>query len=142
LAHSLGIPGNILESSGTPKTLKNLHKSETFNDIKALGMASQAYDEGSIPFTRSMNINKIDKKHFTRVHFGTEWHPRRHRMVPIVLPYQRASGRRARSGCKNVWRRAAVTILCWVVGIYERALRIQRTRQRCQPAPKTRRIVA
>jgi protein SCO1/2 len=56
LAHSLGIPGNILESSGTPKTLKNLYKSETFNDIKALGMASQAYDEGSIPFTRSIGL--------------------------------------------------------------------------------------
>jgi hypothetical protein len=32
--------------------LKKLQKYKNFNDIKALRMASQAYDEGSIPFTR------------------------------------------------------------------------------------------
>jgi hypothetical protein len=41
------------ESSGTSKTLMNLVYSENLNDVKAAKMAFQAYDEGSIPFTRS-----------------------------------------------------------------------------------------
>jgi hypothetical protein len=53
LAHSLGIPANTQESSGTSKTLMNLIHSESLNDVKAAKMASQALDEGSIPFTRS-----------------------------------------------------------------------------------------
>jgi hypothetical protein len=54
LAPSFGIPGNIWESPRTHKTLKNVCKCKSANDMKALGTASQAYDEGSIPFTRSM----------------------------------------------------------------------------------------
>jgi hypothetical protein len=54
LAHSIGISGNIPESPRTPKILKQQQKYENFTDIKALRMASQAYDEGSIPFTRSI----------------------------------------------------------------------------------------
>jgi hypothetical protein len=54
LAHSIGISGNIPESPRTPKILKQQQKYENFTDIKALRMASQAYDEGSIPFTRSV----------------------------------------------------------------------------------------
>ncbi len=37
----------------------NLVYSENLNDIKAAKMAFQAYDEGSIPFTRSNKINNL-----------------------------------------------------------------------------------
>jgi hypothetical protein len=56
LAHALGIPRNILEAPTTPKILKKLRKDQNIDDINGLRMASQAYDEGSIPFTRSINI--------------------------------------------------------------------------------------
>ncbi len=69
LAHALGIPRNILEAPITPKILKKLRKDQNIDDIKGLRMASQAYDEGSIPFTRSKKINNRDKKHFTSVQF-------------------------------------------------------------------------
>jgi hypothetical protein len=49
----IGNSGEPQASSGTSKTLMNLVFSETLNDIKAAKMASQALDEGSIPFTRS-----------------------------------------------------------------------------------------
>src|ERR1700739_2053964 len=48
----------------------------------------------------------------------------------------------ARSGCRKAWRSAAATMLCWVFATWARALRIQCTRQRCQPAPNTRRTAA
>jgi hypothetical protein len=41
--------------------LKKLQKYKNFNDIKALRMASQAYDEGSIPFTRSSKSIRSQK---------------------------------------------------------------------------------
>jgi hypothetical protein len=53
LAHSLGIPANSQESPGTSKTLTNLNYLGNINDINGPKLASQAYDEGSIPFTRS-----------------------------------------------------------------------------------------
>ena len=43
---------------------------------------------------------------------------------------------------RKACRCAAATILCWVFETYARALRIQSTRQRCQPAPNTRRTAA
>src|SRR5438105_136383 len=43
---------------------------------------------------------------------------------------------------KGLAQRAATTMLCWVFGTCARGLRIQCTRQRCQAAPKTRRIAA
>jgi len=52
LAHSLGISANIQESTGMSKTLIKTDFSEEPNGIKRLKTASQAYDEGSIPFTR------------------------------------------------------------------------------------------
>jgi hypothetical protein len=57
LAHSLAIPANIQESAETSKTLMNLKYFENLNDIKGAKMASQAHDEGSIPFTRSKQIS-------------------------------------------------------------------------------------
>jgi len=53
LAHSLRTLANTGESLGTSKTLTNTDLSKKLNDIKGPKTASQAYDEGSIPFTRS-----------------------------------------------------------------------------------------
>ena|SRR6266568_1930282 len=49
----LGKPGNLRESARSMKTLKTIAFMEKRNDIKERKTASQAYDEGSIPFTRS-----------------------------------------------------------------------------------------
>src|SRR5437764_10221073 len=42
----------------------------------------------------------------------------------------------------NACRSAAETMLCWPLGTYDSALRIQCTRQPCQEEPKTRRTAA
>jgi hypothetical protein len=71
----LRIPANTGESPGTSKTLARNDVPEKLNDIKGPKTASQAYDEGSIPFTRSNQT-----KHFLRatsaalLFFGTIWH--------------------------------------------------------------------
>jgi len=48
-----GNAGNFPESPGTSKILTSFWFPENANDIKGRNVASQAYDEGSIPFTRS-----------------------------------------------------------------------------------------
>jgi hypothetical protein len=58
LAHGTRISGNFGESPRTPKTLIKKGDSEKTNDIKGPKSASQAYDEGSIPFTRSSFIDR------------------------------------------------------------------------------------
>ncbi|MGH7075760.1 MAG: hypothetical protein ACREFD_16410 [Stellaceae bacterium] len=59
LAHGTRKAQNIGESPGTSKTLMKNVKMEKQNDFKRPKLASQAYDEGSIPFTRSKQINKL-----------------------------------------------------------------------------------
>jgi hypothetical protein len=58
LARSFGISANRAESPGTLKTLIKNDYFENTNDINAPKTASQAYDEGSIPFTRSKPSQK------------------------------------------------------------------------------------
>src|SRR5260370_41697198 len=53
----LGKPGNLRESARSMKTLKTIAFMEKRNDIKERKTASQAYDEGSIPFTRDLRSN-------------------------------------------------------------------------------------
>ena len=53
LAHGTRISGKIGESWRTSKTLIQKDESKNVNDVKGPKSASQAYDEGSIPFTRS-----------------------------------------------------------------------------------------
>jgi hypothetical protein len=54
LAHSSRISGNFGDAPGTFKHLKTRGDLANVNVIKSFGLASQAYDEGSIPFTRSI----------------------------------------------------------------------------------------
>jgi hypothetical protein len=53
LAHWHRTAGKIGEPNGTHKQLKHKVYSEKMNDINGPKSASQAYDEGSILFTRS-----------------------------------------------------------------------------------------
>lgn len=53
LAHGTRISGNFGESPRTDKTLIINTNFENQNGVKGLRLASQAYDEGSISFTRS-----------------------------------------------------------------------------------------
>jgi hypothetical protein len=53
-----GNPGNCPEPPGNSKILKSFWFSENGRDIKGRKIASQAYDEGSIPFTRSNVFNR------------------------------------------------------------------------------------
>jgi hypothetical protein len=40
-----------------------MHYLENVNDNKRAKLASQAYDEGSIPFTRSSKISDLNRRH-------------------------------------------------------------------------------
>src|SRR6516225_3036008 len=52
--HETRKTGNGHEVLRNPKTLKSTDEHKISNDFKWIKIASQAYDEGSIPFTRSM----------------------------------------------------------------------------------------
>jgi hypothetical protein len=60
LAHLPRISANLDEWPGTSKKLKQKEILETACDFNALKLASQAYDEGSIPFTRSIFSKHLD----------------------------------------------------------------------------------
>ena len=59
LAHSSRISANNRETVRTAKTLMIKGFLKILNNFRSLKMASQAYDEGSIPFTRSSFLKEI-----------------------------------------------------------------------------------
>jgi len=85
----LRFSANIGESARTSKTLTNRDVSEKKNDFKGLKSASQAYDEGSIPFTRS-NILRSNIQVSTFM--STISHSRSAIALTARLPSSRSTG--------------------------------------------------